>query len=61
MEWTALWEWFGAIDTKQPVSRENWNGLYQLLNRMWQDERKDATIGELSAYAAAIARLQQIN
>lgn len=58
-EWTAVWKWFGAIDTERPVSKENWKRLYHLLDRMWQDGRKDAVIGELVAHAGAIVRLQQ--
>jgi hypothetical protein len=59
MEWTALWKWFGAIDTRRPVSRENWKGLYHILNKMWQGERKDATIEELAAHANAVVGLLQ--
>jgi hypothetical protein len=59
MEWTAVWEWLGAIDIDRPVSRENWKRLYHLLDRMWEDGRKDAAIGELVAHAGAVVRLRQ--
>ena len=56
-EWTALWKWFGAIDTQRPVSGENWKGLYHLLDRVWEDERKDAGMEELAAHAGAIVSI----
>jgi hypothetical protein len=56
--WTTVWEWFAATDTKEPVSRERWEGLHELLNRLWEDERQDATPEELAAHAVAISRLK---
>jgi hypothetical protein len=58
-EWIAVWEWFAATNTKEVVSRENWNSLYELLNGMWQDERKEATPEELSAHAGAMSKFKQ--
>jgi hypothetical protein len=58
-EWIAVWGWFQGINTKDVVSRENWNSLYELLNGMWQDERKDATPEELAAHAGAVSKFKQ--
>ena len=58
-EWIAVWGWFQGINIKEVVSRENWNSLYELLNGMWQDERKDATPDELAAHAGAMSKFKQ--
>jgi len=60
MTWITVWEFFQGIDTKQPVSKEKWNSLYDLLNDLWRDERKDATPEELAAHAGAIAAIGRL-
>jgi len=57
-EWIAVWDWFHAVNTKEVVSPENWNSLYELLNGMWQDERKDATREELAAHAGVVSKFK---
>jgi|GEM_PF-4013356 hypothetical protein len=56
-EWTLVFDWFGTVDTKQVVARENWNQLWELLNALWQEERKNATPEELAAHSGALQRL----
>jgi hypothetical protein len=58
-EWILVWEWFAFIKIKEVVPRENWNVLYDLLNDLWQEERKDASPEELAAHSAATNVLKQ--
>ena len=58
-EWIWVWEWFGATDRTKVVPKEQWNALYELLNTLWQDARKDATQEELAAHARAVRSLKQ--
>jgi hypothetical protein len=38
----------------------NWNSLYELLNGMWQDERRNAANSEeLAAHAGAMSKFKQ--
>ena len=55
----AVWDWFRTTDTTQAVPKENWTGLYELLNSLWQDERKDATPQELAAHSDAMRKFKQ--
>ena len=57
--WMAVWDWLATTDTTQTVPRENWNGLYELLNSLWQDERKDAKAQELPAHSDAMRKFKQ--
>jgi len=57
-EWITVFEWFQQTNVREVVPRENWNGLWELLNSLWQEEReKDATSEELKAHAAAMLKL----
>ena len=56
--WLAVWEWFQNIDRRAAVSREEWDALYDLLNRLYLDERKDAKPDELAAHAGLMRRLK---
>ena len=58
-EWMLVWEWFGATKIKEVVPRNDWNTLYELLNDLWLDERKDASPEELAAHSAATNILKQ--
>jgi hypothetical protein len=59
-EWITVFEWFQQTNRKEIVPKENWNALWELLNGMWQEERKkDATPEELAAHAAAVFTLKQ--
>jgi hypothetical protein len=51
--WTAVWEHFQTMNVREVVPREKWDELYELLDRLWQDERKGASPEALKAYAAA--------
>jgi hypothetical protein len=57
--WMAVWDWFGTTDTTQAVPKEVWIGLYELLNSLWLDERKDATPEELAAHSGAMGKFKQ--
>lgn len=57
--WTAVWEWFQGIDTREKITREKWDALYELLNRLWQEERANASPEALAAHAKAINTLKQ--
>ncbi len=57
--WIEVWEWFQGIDTRERVPREKWDAFYELLDRLWQDERRDASPEELAAHAGARSKLMQ--
>ena len=57
--WMAVWDWFGTTDTTQAVPKEVWIGLYELLNSLWLDERKDAMPEELAAHSGAMSKFKQ--
>lgn len=52
--WTAVWEHFHTMNIRQVVPEERWDELYNLLNQLWTDQRKDAKPDELAAHAAAL-------
>jgi len=56
--WTAVWEWFQGADTKAAISREHWDSLYELLNKLYLDERKNAKPVELAAHARLMRKLK---
>jgi len=58
-EWIAIWDWFQTIDPQKVLPREKWDELYDLLNLLWQEERKEAKSEELAAHAGALAKLRQ--
>lgn len=59
-EWITVFEWFQQTNRNEIVSRDNWDSLWELLNSMWQEERrKDATPEELAAHAAAVLTFKQ--
>jgi hypothetical protein len=55
--WIAVWEHFQAMNVRKEVPKEKWDELYELLDRLWQDERKDAKPEELAAHAGAHSTL----
>jgi hypothetical protein len=57
--WMAVWDWFRTTDTTQAVPKENWTRPYELLNSLWQDERKDATPQELAAHSEVMRKFKQ--
>ena len=58
-EWITVFEWFQQTNRNEIVPRENWNALWEPLNGMWQEERKnDATPEELAAHAATILKFK---
>jgi hypothetical protein len=57
--WTAVWEHFQTMNVGQVVPYEKWEELYNLLDQLWQDERKDAKPEELAAHAGARSTLKQ--
>ena len=59
VQWTAIWEFFRTVHVREVVPREQWDGLYDLLDLLWQDERKDATPEELAAHAEAARKLSK--
>jgi hypothetical protein len=47
------------MNVGQVVPYEKWEELYNLLDQLWQDERKDAKPEELAAHAGARSTLKQ--
>jgi len=58
-EWITVWNWFQTVDTREALPREKWNELYDLLDILWREERKEATPEELAAHAGALESLKQ--
>lgn len=56
--WVAVWEHFQTMNIREVVPREKWDELYELLDRLWRDERKDAGPEELAAHAGARSTLK---
>jgi hypothetical protein len=57
--WIEVWELFSRMKVKEVIPREEWDAVYNLLDRLWQDERQDAKPDELAAHAAALANLRK--
>lgn len=54
--WSTVFEWFQDTDRQKVVSKERWEQIYDLLNRLMQEERSEARPGELAAHAGATGR-----
>jgi hypothetical protein len=46
--WLAVWEWFQAVPRNKELE-----ALYELLNRLWQEDRSKASPEARAAYAWA--------
>ncbi len=57
--WTQVWELLQTIDAREVVPPEKWGNLHDLLDLLWQDERKDALPGELGAHAGVWSKLKK--
>jgi hypothetical protein len=60
MVWIAVFEHFLTIDETEMVPRQKVNALWESLNTLWQDERKNASPEALTAYAGALAAARRL-
>ena len=47
-QWMRVWSWFATVERTASLEK-----LRELLNVLWQEERKKGTSDELAAYAGA--------
>jgi hypothetical protein len=52
--WIGVWEWFQTMPKSDELQE-----LYGLLNRLWQDERKNASPEALAAFAGVQSKFLQ--
>jgi hypothetical protein len=54
--WHTVFEWFLSTDRREVVSNKRWDEIYDMLNRLMQEEREAAKPEELAAHAAATGK-----
>jgi hypothetical protein len=54
--WNTVFEWFQNTNRNEVVSKERWNEIYEMLNRLMQEERAAAKPEELAAHAKATGK-----
>jgi hypothetical protein len=54
--WNTVFEWLQNTDRNEVMSKERWNEIYHLLDRLMQEERSAAKPGELEAHARATGK-----
>lgn len=59
-EWMEISTTLQAMDKRKVATPEQWDQLYNLLNKLWQEERKNnATSEELAAHAGVLNKRVQ--
>lgn len=54
--WNTVFEWFQSTDRREVVPIKRWDEIYDLLNRLMQEERAAAKPEELAAHAGATGK-----